>query len=111
MHPYFEKMDDLGKPLKPAQIEKMAENRSQIEAVMKEVAAEVERVKNAGLPAEKIHKRGEMTVWDRIEYLIDPGTFCPLHTLYNPKDNEEGMTGRDRRAGPHQRQVVRPDRL
>ena len=27
MHPYFEKMDDLGKPLRPAQIEKMAENR------------------------------------------------------------------------------------
>ncbi len=93
MHPYFKKMDDLGKPLKPAQFDKMAENRAQIDAVLMEVAAEVERVKNAGLPAEKIHKRGEMTVWDRIEYLIDPGTFCPLHTLYNPRDNEEGMTG------------------
>ena len=34
MQPYFEKMDDLGKPLKPAQIEKMAENRAQIEAVL-----------------------------------------------------------------------------
>jgi glutaconyl-CoA decarboxylase len=45
MHPYFKKMDDLGKPLKPAQIEKMAENRIQIEAVLQEVAAEVERSK------------------------------------------------------------------
>src|SRR5512135_3480535 len=93
MRPYFEKMDDLGKPLKQNQIDKMAENRAQIEAVIKEVDAEVERVKQAGLPAEKIRQRGEMTVWDRIEYLIDPGTFCPLHTLYNPRDNEEGMTG------------------
>ncbi len=93
MKQYFEKMDDLGKPLKPAQIERMKENRAQIEAVMQSIDAEVERVKKAGIPAEKIRERGQMTVWDRIEYLIDPGTFCPLHTLYNPMDNEEGMTG------------------
>src|SRR3990170_8543800 len=93
MRQYFEKMDDLGKPLKPAQVERMKENRAQIEEVMKTIDAEVERVKNAGMPAETVRKRGQMTVWDRIEYLVDPGTFCPLHTLYNPTDNEEGMTG------------------
>ena len=93
MRQYFEKMDDLGKPLKPAQIERMKENRAQIEAVMQSIDAETERVKKAGIPAEKIRERGQMTVWDRIEYLVDPGTFCPLHTLYNPMDNEEGMTG------------------
>ena len=93
MRPYFEKMDDLGKPLKEKLLEKMAENREQIEAVMSEVAAEFERVKKAGLPAEKVHSRGQMTVWDRIEYVIDDGYFFPLHTLYNPRDNEEGMTG------------------
>jgi glutaconyl-CoA decarboxylase len=81
-------MDDLGKALKPAQIERMKENAAQIEEVLKGVAAEVERVKNAGIPADTIHKRGQMTVWDRIEYLVDPGTFCPLHTLYNPLENE-----------------------
>ena len=78
---------------KPAQIEKMAGNRAQIDAMVKEIEAEIERVKKAGLPAEKIHERKELTVWDRIEYLVDPGTFCPLHTLYNPRDNEEGTTG------------------
>jgi len=93
MRQYFEKMDDLGKPLKPAQVERMKENRAQIEAVMQSIDAEVDRVKKAGIPAEKIRERGQMTVWDRIEYLVDPGTFCPLHTLYNPMDNEEGMTG------------------
>jgi len=93
MRPYFQQMDPLGKPLKPSQIESMAGNRAQIEAVLKEVQAEVNRVRNAGLPAEKIHERGEMTVWDRIEYLVDPGSFYPLHTLYNPRDNEEGTTG------------------
>ncbi|MGH7389047.1 MAG: acyl-CoA carboxylase subunit beta [Candidatus Rokuibacteriota bacterium] len=93
MRPYFEKMDALGKPLKPADVEEMAENRERIAAVLKELDAEVTRVKSAGLPAEKIRERGELTVWDRIEYLVDPGTFCPLHTLYNPRGNEEGVTG------------------
>jgi len=93
MRPYFEKMDALGKPLKPAEVEEMAENRDQVAAMLGELDAEVRRVKSAGLPAEKIRERGEMTVWDRIEYLVDPGTFCPLHTLYNPRQNEEGVTG------------------
>jgi glutaconyl-CoA decarboxylase len=88
MRRYFEKMDDLGKPLKPAQIERMKANRAQIEEVMKGIDAEVDRVKKAGIPAEVVHKRGQMTIWDRIEYLVDPGTFCPLHTLYNPTNNE-----------------------
>ena len=93
MRPYFEKMDALGAPLKQADIEEMAENRNQVAAVLEELEAEVRRVKEAGLPAEKIHERGEMTVWDRIEYLVDPGTFCALHTLYNPRQNEEGTDG------------------
>ena len=93
MRQYFETMDALGKPLAPAELAEMAANREQVAAVLKELDAEVSRVKNAGLPAAKIHERGEMTVWDRIEYLVDPGTFCPLHTLYNPRQNEEGTTG------------------
>ena len=71
----------------------MEENRRQISEVEAQVEAEVERVKNAGLPAEVIKKRGQMTVWERLEYLVDPGTWQPLHTLYNPKENEEGTTG------------------
>ncbi len=93
MRPYFAKMDPLGKPLKPADADEMAGNREQIAAVLAELDAEIARVKNAGIPAAKVRERGEMTVWDRIEYLVDPGTFCPLHTLYNPRRNEEGVTG------------------
>jgi glutaconyl-CoA decarboxylase len=93
MKPYFAKMDDIGKPLRPAQIERMRENAAQAESVMKEVDAEVERIKAFGIPAEKIHERGEMTVWDRIEYVVDPGTFCPLHTIFDPENEESGSTG------------------
>ncbi|MEK6654630.1 MAG: carboxyl transferase domain-containing protein [Thermodesulfobacteriota bacterium] len=93
MRPYFEKMDDLGKPLRPAQRERMKENIAQIEEVMAAVAAEAERIRNVGIPVEVVHKRGEMTVWERIEYLVDPGTFRPLHTLFDPESEESGSTG------------------
>ena len=53
MRPYFEKMDDLGKPLRPAQLERMQANVSQAESIMKENDAEVEQIKNFGIPAEK----------------------------------------------------------
>ncbi len=93
MRPYFEKMDDLGKPLRPAQLERMRESATQAESVMQEIDAEVERIKNFGIPAEKIRERGEMTVWDRIDYVVDPGTFCPLHTIFDPDNEESGSTG------------------
>ena len=93
MRQYFEKMNPLGKPLKPYELDEMADNRAQVAAMLKELDAEVQRVQAAGIPAERIRERGEMTVWDRIEYLVDSGTFCPLHTLYNPRANEEGTTG------------------
>jgi glutaconyl-CoA decarboxylase len=93
MKPYFAKMDDIGKPLRPAQIERMQANVAQAETIMTEIDAEVERIKNFGIPAEKVHERGEMTVWDRIEYIVDPGTFCPLHTIFDPENEESGSTG------------------
>ncbi len=93
MRPYFQNMAPIGKPLTEKQKESSKDNVEQIKKVEKEVEEAIEAVKNAGLPAEVIKKRGQMTVWERIEYLIDPGTWCPLHTLYNPQFNEEGTTG------------------
>jgi glutaconyl-CoA decarboxylase len=49
--------------------------------------------KKTGLPAEKLHKRGEKTAWDRIDILVDQGTFLPLDSLYDPEFNREGTTG------------------
>jgi glutaconyl-CoA decarboxylase subunit alpha len=93
MRQYFEKMTPFGKALTDKQREAAKENIAQIKEVEKDVAKAVDDVKNAGISADVIHQRGQMTVWDRIEYLIDPGTWCPLHTLYNPQLNEEGTTG------------------
>ncbi len=90
MRSYFEKMNKFGQKLVEGQITSTKESKDQIKAVEKEIDEAVEKVKNAGFPTEKINARGQMTVWQRLEYLVDPGTWCPLHTLFNPNDNAEG---------------------
>ncbi|MFC1669839.1 acyl-CoA carboxylase subunit beta, partial [Spirochaetota bacterium] len=77
-------------PLKDAQIKRTESSLKDIKEVETGIEEEVNKVKNAGFPTEKINKRGQMTVWQRLEYLVDEGTWCPLHTLYNPAENEEG---------------------
>lgn len=85
---YFEKMDDLGSALKKVN----AKNADVLLAVEAEIDAEVDRVKTGGKPTAKVNAGGEWTAWQRIEYLVDPGTWCPLHTIYDPTFNEEGTT-------------------
>ena len=92
MRPYFEKMNSFGRELNEGQIKSSEQNVGQIKAVEAEVREAVKKVKTSGFPEEKINARGQMTVWQRINYLIDPGTWCPLHTLYNPEGNAEGHT-------------------
>ncbi|MBM4330695.1 MAG: glutaconyl-CoA decarboxylase subunit alpha [Deltaproteobacteria bacterium] len=93
MRPYFEKMAEFGKPLTERQIKSSAENVKQIKEVEQKIAEAVEKVKKAGISAEEINKRGELTVYQRLDYLLDPGTWCPLHTLFDPMGEESGTTG------------------
>jgi glutaconyl-CoA decarboxylase len=92
MRSYFEKMKVFGKELSPGQIKSAEENVGQVKAIETKVAEAAEKVKNAGFPTEKINARGQMTVFQRLAYLVDEGTWSPLHTLYNPEDNPEGTT-------------------
>ncbi len=92
MRPYFEKMADFGTTLKKGQIKRTEENVTQLKEVESGIQDDVQKVKNAGLPEEKINARGQMTVFQRLEYLLDPDTWCPLHTLYNPLNNAAETT-------------------
>ena len=92
MRPYFEKMPVFGKPLKENRIARSKESRAKLEAVEAEIAALKKAKENVGIPTAKINERGSLTVWQRLEYLVDPGTWQPLHSLYNPENNEEGTT-------------------
>ena len=93
LRPYFEKMPDIGKPLSEGETRRFKENLDLIREQQEILAREVERVRKAGIPAAKIHERGGMTIYDRLDYLVDEGTWRPLHSLYDPQDNEEGCTG------------------
>ncbi len=93
MRPYFEHMTPLGDPLTDRTKARMEPSAAQIRQVESALAAATEKVRNAGLPADVLNKRGEWTVHQRLKYLIDPGTWCPLHTLYDPMDEESGTTG------------------
>ena len=92
MRPYFEKMAGFGKELKENRIVRSKESRAKLEAVEAEISAARKARQDAGIPAAKINERGMLTVWQRLEYLVDAGSWCPLHSLYNPEDNPEGAT-------------------
>lgn len=93
MKQYFEKMATLGKALSEKEREQNRENALLVSKVDEEIREAVEKRKLAGIPEEKIHKRGEKTAWERIDLLVDPGTFLPLNSLYDPEFNQEGSTG------------------
>ena len=92
MRPYFEKMAGFGKELKENRIVRSKESRAKLEAVEAEITAARKARQDAGIPAAKINERGMLTIWQRLEYLVDAGSWCPLHSLYNPEDNPEGTT-------------------
>ncbi|MCG8482554.1 MAG: glutaconyl-CoA decarboxylase subunit alpha [Clostridia bacterium] len=89
MHPYFSEMPGIGKELERT----LKKNIEELKNAENSVAEEVERVKNNGKSTEAINERGQWTAWQRLEYLVEPGTWCPLHTIYDPLGNEEGNTG------------------
>ena len=88
MRPYFAKMQEWTKAAKENKA-----NAEEIKKVEKEIEELVEKAHNAGISKETLNKRGEWTVHQRLEYILDPGTWAPLHTLYDPLDEESGTTG------------------
>jgi glutaconyl-CoA decarboxylase subunit alpha len=93
MKQYFQNMSLIGSELRENERKQGEENAHEIEKVEEEVAKAFEQRRQAGLPEEKLHQRGEKTAWERIELLVDPGTFQSLNGLYDPEFNQEGTTG------------------
>jgi len=85
-------MPGFGKELKENRIARTKNSRAQLEAIEMEIAAARKAREEVGIPAATINQRGLLTVWQRLDYLVDKGTWRPLHSLYNPEENEEGTT-------------------
>lgn len=90
MHRYFRQMPplDLGRDPAPDQA-----NRQRLAAIEQEIAALAAAPRQAGTPDEDVHRRGQLTVWERLAALVEPGSLRPLLSLYDPEQNEEGLTG------------------
>lgn len=93
MRPYFENMTSLGGEIKARERKEAEANAALIASEENKVGMALEKVRKAGIPAADLHRRGEKTCWERIDLLVDPGTFLPLNTLFDPYFNEEGTTG------------------
>jgi glutaconyl-CoA decarboxylase len=89
LHPYYKEMPGIGAPLARTLKQNVADLKAQEELI----AQEVDRVKNNGKATELMNEKGEWTAWQRLDYLVDPGTWCPVHTIYDPLENAEGNTG------------------
>jgi len=92
MKNYFQKMIPFGKPLTERQFAAMEENARLIRQVEAEVSQAAEKARSAGIPAEVVHQRKQLTAWERIEKLVDPETFLSLDSVYDPFSNPEGST-------------------
>jgi glutaconyl-CoA decarboxylase len=92
MKPYVARMQEFGKPLREGRIERARESRAQLEAAEAAIDAARRKAAASGLSTAEMNTRGIMTVYQRLEYLVDPGTWHPLHSLFNPLDNDEGTT-------------------
>lgn len=86
-------MTPIGKELSEKDRGQNRKNALEISRVDDDVAEAIEKRKLVGIPSKKIHDRGEKTAWERINLLVDPGTFLPLNSLYDPEFNQEGATG------------------
>jgi len=92
MKSYFEKMEPIGKALSEKQASRMEENAMRIREEEAKVAEAMQKALSAGLSEKEIHQRGQLTAMERIEKVVDPGTFLPLNTLFNPMFIPEGNT-------------------
>ena len=89
MPKYFQNMPTVGKALVNAN----PENVDSVRAVETDIHETIEKGLAAGITSEeKLNQRGQLSATQRINALIDPGTWCPLISLFNPENNKFGTT-------------------
>lgn len=86
---YFQNMKMIGTPLSSPNVE----NEEALKEIEASLEKEVEAVLASGRSDESLNKSGQMTAMQRLNHLLDKGTWCPLNSLYNPCDNQDGSTG------------------
>ena len=65
-----------------------AANAEELKGIEQQIHEQAQKMQGAGTPDAAIHKKGQMTAIERVNYLVDEGTFLPLNSIYNPQDND-----------------------
>jgi len=86
---YFQNMSILGSRLDAAN----AENEEALKEIEAQLQKDTESIQASGRSDESLNKSGQLTAMQRLNLLVDEGTWCPINSLYNPGDNEDGSTG------------------
>ncbi|MDR1375943.1 MAG: hypothetical protein LBJ22_00410, partial [Synergistaceae bacterium] len=88
MPTYFQNMPTVGRPLASVNAENDAALRK-VEQGIREMAVKMQA---EGRSDESLNESGQMTAMQRIQALVEKGTWCPLNSLFNPDENPEGST-------------------
>ena len=84
---YFQNMPVVGKAVRAN-----PENVEELRAIEDDIHAHIVDALSAGKADEDMNAKGQLTAMQRITLLVDPGTWCPLNSLYNPEHNKNGST-------------------
>lgn len=85
---YFQNLPTAGKACGAVK----SDNESALKKVEAKIREAVKAVHGAGRSDESLNEAGQMTAMQRVNALVDSGTFCPLNSLYNPQNNDSGST-------------------
>jgi len=86
---YFQTMPMIGAPLSAPN----AENEADLRKIEEEIQNEVTSILASGRSDESLNAEGQMTALQRLEMLLDEGSWCPLNSLLNTTHNPDGSTG------------------
>ena len=86
---YFQKMPVVGSELTTRD----ENNETAIREIEQDIHGSIAKVLEDGRTDESLNESGQLTPMQRISALIDPDTWCPLNSLFNPLDNKNGSTG------------------
>lgn len=84
---YFQNMPTVGKAVRAN-----PENVAELKAIEADIHDKIVAALSAGKKDEDMNAKGQMTAMQRVSLLVDPGTWCPLNSLYNPEGNKNGST-------------------
>lgn len=85
---YFQNMEQIGGAFVGAD----KENADQLRQTEEEIREKIQAGLAYGKADEDLNRKGEFSVMQRIEALVDEGSWCPLDSLFNPGDNKWGTT-------------------